>query len=158
MIITSLRRLIGGRVGECGWLCYDRYERNAWWVMNVRNGGDTLCFASRWRNENFLCWGSFFRDINQDEYSLAMSVSLHPCLRADRNYNDYATKSSQVFCQLGDCENVQKILKRGVSPNRVGSFGWTALQEAAEESHSAVVSLLCLQGDLNFRTVKTVSS
>ena len=87
-----------------------------------------------------------------------MSVSLHPCLRADINYSDYATKSSQIFCQLGDCENVQKILKRGVSPNRVGSFGWTALQEAAEESHSAVVSLLCLQGDLNFMTVKTVSS
>ena len=108
--------------------------------------------------KNFLCRGSFLREINQDEYSLAMSVSLHPCLRADRNYNDYATKSSQVFCQLGDCENVQKILKRGVSPNRVGSFGWTALQEAAEESHSAVVSLLCLQGDLNFMTVKTVSS
>ena len=73
--------------------------------------------------KNFLCRGSFLREINQDEYSLAMSVSLHPCLRADRNYSDYATKSSQIFCQLGDCENVQKILKRGVSLYRVGSFG-----------------------------------
>lgn len=98
--------------------------------MNVRNGGDTLCSASRWRNGNFLCRRSFLRENNQDEYSLAMLVSLFLCLRVDINYNDYATKSSQtddfgkilptwrLRCQETECpENSQTWC-----PNRVGSF------------------------------------
>lgn len=68
-----------------------------------------------------------------------------------KNYIMQGNRREQIplvrFCQLGDCENVQKLLKQGVSPNSVGSFGWIALQEAANEGHSAVVSLLCLQGD-----------
>ena len=83
--------------GRWAWLTLrGSHKRNAWWIMNVRNGGDTLCSASRWRNGHFLCRGSFLRENNQDEYSLAMLVSLFLCLRADINYNDYATKSSQT--------------------------------------------------------------
>lgn len=49
-------------------------------------------------------------------------------------------------CQLGDHESVRKLLEKGVSPNSVGTFGWTALQEAANGAHAAVVSLLCSYG------------
>ncbi len=49
-------------------------------------------------------------------------------------------------CQLGDCENARKLLEKGVSANSVGTFGWTALQEAANGGNAAVVSLLCSYG------------
>lgn len=45
-------------------------------------------------------------------------------------------------CQLGDCIKVRKLLEQGVSANSVGTFGWTALHEAANGGHTAIVCLL----------------
>ena len=48
--------------------------------------------------------------------------------------------------RLGDCTKVRLLLEKGISADSLGSFGWTALQEAASGGHIDVVRLLCSYG------------